>query len=110
MSPLLGHPSHQNLKPCDFSLWGYLKGTIYSDNLTDLRELKDAINRHDCTIHPDILRTTFENAVIHFTLLLKIVDSTLNILCNTFQKRLKAFKSDGLTINFCDLLLITTMI
>lgn len=66
MSPLLGHSSHQNSKPCDFSLWGYLKGTIYSDNLTGLRELKDAINRHDCTIHPDILKTTFENAVIPF--------------------------------------------
>lgn len=66
MSPLLGYPGHQNSKPFDFSLWGYLTGSVYSDSLISLTELKDGINRLFCTIPSDILRATFENAVIRF--------------------------------------------
>jgi hypothetical protein len=44
-----------DLSSCDFFLWGYLKGRVYTPKTRNLNELKDAIRQEVLTIDQQLL-------------------------------------------------------
>ena len=50
----------------DFWPWGYLKNTVYGNNLKYFEELKDVMRRNVRNISPGMLTVTAENEVIRF--------------------------------------------
>ena len=47
-------PRSPNLSSCDFFLWGYLKGRVYTQKPRNLNELKDAIQQDVLTIYQQL--------------------------------------------------------
>ena len=56
-------PYSPDLTPCDFYLWGYLKGRVYRDRPATLEALREAITREIRAITPDTLRKVTRNFV-----------------------------------------------
>ena len=48
-------PRSPDLSSCDFFLWGYLKGRVYTHKPRNLNELKDAIRQEVLTINQQLL-------------------------------------------------------
>ncbi|GFT59374.1 uncharacterized protein TNCV_3464041 [Trichonephila clavipes] len=63
-------PRSPDLTPADLWLWGYLKSRVYLSGPSSLSELKDAIRREVCSIHPDVLHSTVAGFVTHLECLL----------------------------------------
>ena len=54
-------PYSPDLNPCDYFLWGYLKGRVYKDAPMTLDALKQAITREIEAITPETLRKVMLN-------------------------------------------------
>ena len=52
-------PRSPDLNPCDFFLWGYLKGRVYNPLPKTLEDLKVNLEREIKNISKDILKSTF---------------------------------------------------
>jgi hypothetical protein len=48
-------PRSPDLSSCDFFLWGYVKGRVYTHQPRNLNELKDAIRQEVLTIDQQLL-------------------------------------------------------
>jgi len=54
-------PRSPDLNPCDFFLWGYLKGKVYNPLPKTIDDLKANIEREIKKINADVLKSTFLN-------------------------------------------------
>jgi len=54
-------PSRSPDLSCDFFLWGYLKGRVYTHKPRNLNVLKDAIRQEVLTIHQQLLARAMDN-------------------------------------------------
>lgn len=61
--PTAWPPRSPDLTPCDFWLWGFLKGVVYQGHVSDIATLKDRITLHVRQINSDMLRAAVENVV-----------------------------------------------
>jgi histone-lysine N-methyltransferase SETMAR len=58
------HPAYSpDLAPCDFYLFGYLKGALAGQSFQTLEDLSDAVHEVLSTISPETLVSVFENWV-----------------------------------------------
>ncbi|GBN00627.1 hypothetical protein AVEN_199877-1 [Araneus ventricosus] len=67
--PTAWPPRSPDLNPCDFWLWGYLKGCCVRGSDCELAELKNSITQHIHSITTETLRSVVENAVSRFQLI-----------------------------------------
>ena len=67
--PTAWPPSFPDLNPCDFWLWGFLKGVVYQGHFSDIATLKDRITLHVKQMNSDMLRAAVENVVHHMQFL-----------------------------------------
>ena len=61
--PTAWPPRFLDLNPCNFWLWGCLKGVVYQGHVSDIATLKDRITLHVRQINSDMVRTAVENVV-----------------------------------------------
>jgi len=54
-------PRSSDLSSCDFFLWGYLKGRVYTHKPRNLNDLKDAIQQEVLTIDQQLLARAMED-------------------------------------------------
>jgi len=54
-------PRSPDLSSCDFFIWGYLKGRVYTHKLRNLNELKDAIRQEVLTIDQQLLARAMDD-------------------------------------------------
>jgi len=54
-------PRSPDLSSCDFFLWGYLKGRVYTHKPRNLNELKDAIQQEVLMIDQQLLARTMDD-------------------------------------------------
>jgi hypothetical protein len=54
-------PRSPDLTPFDFSIFGYLKNSVFRKPLHNLNELQEQITQCCRTINEEILQNTFEN-------------------------------------------------
>jgi len=54
-------PRSPDLSSCDFFLWGYLKGRVYTHKPHNLKELKDAIRQEVLTIDQQLLARAMDD-------------------------------------------------
>jgi len=58
---VLWPPRSPDLSSCDFFLWGYLKGRVYTHKPRNLNELKDAIRQGVLTIYQQLLARAMDD-------------------------------------------------
>ena len=54
-------PRSPDLSSCDFFLWAYLKGRVYTHNPCNLKELKDSIRQEVLTIDQQLLARAMDD-------------------------------------------------
>jgi len=54
-------PRSPDLSSCNFFLWVYLKGRVYTHKPRNLNELKDAIRQEVLTIHQQLLARAMDD-------------------------------------------------
>jgi len=54
-------PRSPDLSSCDFFLWGYLKGRVYTHKPHNLNHLKDAIRQEVLTIDQQLLARAMDD-------------------------------------------------
>jgi hypothetical protein len=68
-------PRSPDLNPCDFYLWGMLKGKVYVNNPHTAEELKENIRRVISIIYQEELRQVFRNMLTRCEACLQAQDS-----------------------------------
>jgi hypothetical protein len=48
-----------DITPCDFFLWGYVKGCVYQTLVANINDLKDRIKAAIATVDVDMLQRTW---------------------------------------------------
>jgi len=61
ISKTIWPPRSPDLYPPDFSLWGAMKNSVYSNNPRTIGELKMAITEYIRNVDRAVLNTAFEN-------------------------------------------------
>ena len=74
-----------DINPCDFWLWGYLKGVVFSAPMAHLAELKTLIAQYILNVTPETMRSVVEHAFSRFQLLAE--NGRQHIECVLHQSR-----------------------
>ena len=67
--PVEWPPRSPDLTPCDFFLWGHIKGKVYNTPVTSLEDLKTRIRRECRQISPETLRKVWDNTKLRLNVL-----------------------------------------